>query len=324
MFETVLVADRGLLAVRVMDSCRRLGIKTVTCVLAGDEDARHARVADESIPLGSPQRGRQLVDAVLEAAQVSGAQAVHPGSGGRGLDPALAHAVLAAGLAWVGSAAGAPTGVRGSLSDGDHGATLSRGRVLDGWMWTVRRGGRIPLAQSLPVGDAVRLAVERAVGAEPLIASVALRSGSGGPVAIRPGLMGVDRLVEARTGVDLVELQLRLVAGESPEPVPEPVGYALQAALYSAAETLVPATVRGWVCPPGEHVVVDTVLADGVVLTVADEPLLALVTASGPDRMTALARLTAAVDAIALDTPPSNLGELRALLREPAVRSMVG
>ncbi|MEJ7704118.1 MAG: biotin carboxylase N-terminal domain-containing protein [Geodermatophilaceae bacterium] len=105
VFETVLVADRGLLAVRVIRSCQRLGIKAVSCVTEGDENALHTRVADEIIRLGvaDPRSTEAVVEAVIEAARVSGAQAIHPGGGPWAADAAFAGAVLATDLAWVGA-----------------------------------------------------------------------------------------------------------------------------------------------------------------------------------------------------------------------------
>lgn len=126
MFETVLVVDRGLLGVRVIRSCQRLGIKAVTCVAEGDENALHARLADEAIRLGAPAEPQSPgydVAAVIEAARVSGAQAVHPGGGRGDARSALARRVLEAGLAWVGAVPGAPA-------------------LLPAWRATVRRGGR--------------------------------------------------------------------------------------------------------------------------------------------------------------------------------------
>jgi len=271
VFETVLVADRGLLAVRVIRSCQRLGIKAVSCVAEGDEHALHALVADEVIALGpaADQLSRNdLIQAFIEAALVSGATAIHPG-GARDLGVAgFAQAVLAAGLIW----AGAPLA------------------GLTPWSETVRRGDRALLWETAP----------------PVAGQAA-----------QPGVVGPDRLVEAVTGLDLVERQLRHAAGEPLDDVPAPSGHAIQAALYAGPQTLVPVAVRGWVVPEHDGVVIDAVLADGAWLTRHDDAVLARVTAHGRDRAQALDRLTAAVDGIAVTEPPAELAALRALLREP-------
>ena len=104
MFETVLVANRGEIACRVVRTCQRLGIKAVTVHSEADAKARHAVEADESLLLGPAPAAQSYLDAarLVEAARQSGAQAVHPGYGFLAEDPGFAQAVLDAGLAWIG------------------------------------------------------------------------------------------------------------------------------------------------------------------------------------------------------------------------------
>ncbi|HWH28913.1 MAG TPA: biotin carboxylase N-terminal domain-containing protein, partial [Mycobacteriales bacterium] len=104
MFDTVLVVDHGVTAVRVIRTCQRLGIQAVA--VHGDEDARspHVRQADDAVPLGGRTTAVTYGDGrkLLEAAQRSGAQAVHPGAGDLAMDAAFERAVVDAGLAWLG------------------------------------------------------------------------------------------------------------------------------------------------------------------------------------------------------------------------------
>lgn len=99
MFDTVLVADRGVVAARVVNALRSLGVKVVSVHSGADRDAEHVRAADESVLLGD-ETGYADVVRVIEAAQQSRAQAVHPGVGPLAEDPGAAAAVRTAGLAW--------------------------------------------------------------------------------------------------------------------------------------------------------------------------------------------------------------------------------
>jgi acetyl/propionyl-CoA carboxylase alpha subunit len=92
------VANRGEIAVRIVSTCRRLGLATVVAVGPGDEGALHARVADEAVEVPSYLD----TDALVDAAKAAGADLVHPGYGFLAESAAFADAVLGAGLTWVG------------------------------------------------------------------------------------------------------------------------------------------------------------------------------------------------------------------------------
>jgi acetyl-CoA carboxylase, biotin carboxylase subunit len=83
MFEKILIANRGEIALRVLRACKELGIETVAVHSTADEDAMHVRLADESVCIGPPPaRDSYLnVPALLAACEITGADAVHPGYG---------------------------------------------------------------------------------------------------------------------------------------------------------------------------------------------------------------------------------------------------
>jgi acetyl-CoA carboxylase biotin carboxylase subunit len=103
----VLVANRGEIAVRVLRTCQRLGIRTVLAASDADLDSTAARLADRVVRLGPAPPAASYLDlaAVVRAARVAGADAVHPGYGFLSEHPGLARACAEAGIGFIGPAA---------------------------------------------------------------------------------------------------------------------------------------------------------------------------------------------------------------------------
>lgn len=104
IFRKILIANRGEIALRVMRTCRAMGIATVAVYSDADVNAPHVRFADEAVSLGeAPVKDSYLnADKVLEAARLTGADAIHPGYGFLSENAEFAEACATAGIAFIG------------------------------------------------------------------------------------------------------------------------------------------------------------------------------------------------------------------------------
>ena len=104
MFQKILIANRGEIALRIQRACRELGVPTVAVHSTADAEAMHVRLADESVCIGPPPARDSYLNkaAILSAAIITGADAIHPGYGFLSENAAFARRVQEAGLTWVG------------------------------------------------------------------------------------------------------------------------------------------------------------------------------------------------------------------------------
>ncbi|WP_282094517.1 acetyl/propionyl/methylcrotonyl-CoA carboxylase subunit alpha [Epibacterium ulvae] len=109
MFEKILIANRGEIACRIIETARRLGVSTVAVYSDVDAGAKHVALADEAFHIGgaAPADSYLRGDRIIGAARATGAQAIHPGYGFLSENPEFVEAVVAAGLAFVGPSADA-------------------------------------------------------------------------------------------------------------------------------------------------------------------------------------------------------------------------
>src|SRR6185436_6675859 len=107
MFDTVLIANRGEIALRVLRACRGLGLRVVVVHSDADKDAPYLRLADQALCIGPAAPAQSYLNqaAILAAAQVSGAQAIHPGYGFLSENASFVARVEEAGLAFIGPSA---------------------------------------------------------------------------------------------------------------------------------------------------------------------------------------------------------------------------
>nr|MBA2466166.1 methylcrotonoyl-CoA carboxylase [Sphingomonas sp.] len=104
MIASLLIANRGEIACRVMRTAQRLGVRTVAVYSDADTSALHVRMADAAVHIGpSPARGSYLVgERIIAAAKETGAEAIHPGYGFLSENADFAQSVIDAGMIWVG------------------------------------------------------------------------------------------------------------------------------------------------------------------------------------------------------------------------------
>src|SRR6184192_2768069 len=104
MFRKVLIANRGEIALRVIRACRELDVATVAVFSEADRDSLHVRLADESVCIGPPPSALSYrnIPRILSAAEITNADAIHPGYGFLAENAQFAEAVTASGFTFIG------------------------------------------------------------------------------------------------------------------------------------------------------------------------------------------------------------------------------
>ena len=142
MFQKILIANRGEIALRIQRACRELGIPSVAVHSTADADAMHVRLADESVCIGPPPAKDSYLNipSILSAALVTGAEAIHPGYGFLAENPRFAEMVEAHGLTFIGPSPAHIRVMGDKIAAKEAMAKLgvplvpgSNGAVKDGW-----------------------------------------------------------------------------------------------------------------------------------------------------------------------------------------------
>ncbi|TNC52899.1 acetyl-CoA carboxylase biotin carboxylase subunit [Rubellimicrobium rubrum] len=107
MFDKILIANRGEIALRVVRACREMGIQSVAVHSTADADAMHVRMADEAICIGPPPSSQSYLSfpAIISACEITGAQAIHPGYGFLSENAAFVQAIEDHGITFIGPTA---------------------------------------------------------------------------------------------------------------------------------------------------------------------------------------------------------------------------
>ena len=141
MFDTILIANRGEIACRVMETARAMGVRVVAVYSDADRGAKHVQMADVAVHIGgaAPAESYLRGEAIIAAAKETGAQAIHPGYGFLSENPEFVDAVEAAGLVFIGPSAEAIRAM--GLKDAAK-ALMDRGRGAGGAGLSRRQSGR--------------------------------------------------------------------------------------------------------------------------------------------------------------------------------------
>ena len=104
MFRKILIANRGEIALRIIWACRELGIKTVAIFSVADADSLHVKFADEEVCIGPAANSESYlnISAVISAAEITDAEAIHPGYGFLAEDAHFAEVCRESGLTFIG------------------------------------------------------------------------------------------------------------------------------------------------------------------------------------------------------------------------------
>ncbi|RLK26082.1 acetyl-CoA carboxylase biotin carboxylase subunit [Micromonospora sp. M71_S20] len=171
MFEKVLIANRGEIAVRVLRACRELGVRTAVVYSTADADSAAVRLADQAVRIGPPASRRSYLNAaaIVEAARQVGAQAVHPGYGFLSEDADFAEICADNGLVFIGP----PPEVMSVLADKSSARALMR-----------RAGLPLPPGSVAPVPTAAAAAEVAAEVGYPVIVKAAAGGGGRGMTVV--------------------------------------------------------------------------------------------------------------------------------------------
>ena len=162
LFEKLLVANRGEIAVRIMKTARKMGIRTVAVYSDADASAVHARYADERVCIGPPPSTASYLNsqAVLDAVRRTGADAVHPGYGFLSENEAFAKAVEDAGVTFIGPPSHAVRAM-GDKVESKRFAKAAGVSTIPGWVGVVE-GAEHAVAVAQEIGFPVMIKVSGA------------------------------------------------------------------------------------------------------------------------------------------------------------------
>src|SRR6266851_3905765 len=343
-FDKILIANRGEIACRVIRTCKRLGIKTVAVYAEADADALHVRLADEKVLIGPPPSAQSYlqIDKIVAACKKTGAQAVHPGYGFLSEKQEFQKALAKAKIVFIGPDALAIHAMGDKIeskkiqliADG-HGNCIYLGERECSIQ---RRHQKVIEEAPSPFLDAK---TRKAMGEEAVALAKAVKYKSAGTVEfivdkhrkfyfleMNTRLQVEHPVTELITGLDLVELMIRVAAGEKLPFQQKDVklnGWAVEARLYAEDpfRNFLPSTgrlVKYREPEPGPDVRVDTGVYEGGEISMFYDPMIAKLCSYGKTRIDAIERMRRALDEFYVRGVSHNVPFLAALMAHPRFR----
>ncbi|NDG00368.1 MAG: hypothetical protein EB123_02785 [Synechococcaceae bacterium WBB_32_011] len=300
----LLIANRGEIALRIIRTCREMGISTVAVYSTVDRTALHVQLADEAVCVGDPPSSRSYLNIpnIIAAATSRGADAIHPGYGFLAENDRFAEICNAHGLTFVGPS---PESIR---EMGDKSTAKS----------TMQRVGvpTIPGSEGLLDTPEEAAQLAETIGYPVMIKATA---GGGGR-----GMRLVRPVTEVVTGIDLIAEQLRIAAGEPLRLRQEDIqlrGHAIECRINAEDPRHnfrpAPGTITGWLPPGGPGVRFDSHVYTGYEIPPFYDSLIGKLIVWGEDRPAALKRMRRALSECAVIGVPTTIEFHLALLDRP-------
>src|SRR2546429_418796 len=318
VFHKILIANRGEIALRIMRTCREMGIRTVLAHSTADAQSLPVRLADETICIG-PDAARASylnMPAVISAAVVTDSEAIHPGYGFLAENPTFADICRASGLTFIGPS---PEAIR-LMGDKAQARMIAKQAGVP-----VVPGSELPLRNEAGLQRAALLAAA-AVNYVSAGTVEFLVDAEGGYyfIEMNTRIQVEHPVTETITGLDLIREQIRIAAGE-------PLGYRQEGIRFSGhsiecrinaedPDTFVPSAgrVTAWVPPGGLGVRVDSHLMAPYSVPPFYDSLLGKIIVRGDDRAEAIGRMRRALRETVIEGVKTTIPFHLKILSDPA------
>ena len=315
--QTVLVANRGEIAVRIIRSCKKLGLRSIAVYSENDERSLHVRLADESVCIGPRPADKSYlnIDAILAAAKAYRADLLHPGVGFLSENDTFAEACDEAGIRFIGPA---PASMR-VLGDKE---AARKTMIANGFPVVPGSDGTV---------DTLKEAVLAAKSIGYPLMIKAAKGGGGKGIRIVEDACALERefpLVRRTFGLDLIKAQIQVAMGHHIRISQEnliPRGHAIECRINAEcpAENFRPSpgVIQRMQLPSGNGVRIDSGYATGDEISPYYDSMVLKLICFADDRDEAIRQSLAALGELTIDGIEHNTELARAMLADPDFRS---